>query len=91
MMMMMMRLTRLILAGVRLHDLVVDPHVCDGHAILCQRPGLVRTDRRRRAKSLDCLEILDEAVLTGHPLSGQRQTDLHTHKDITLYNISVCM
>ena len=88
MMMMMMILTRLILASVRLYGLVVDPHVCDGHAILCQRPSLVWTDRRRRPESLDRLKILHETVLTGHPLSGQSQTDLLTNTDIQSHFIT---
>jgi len=69
--------TGLVLAGVGLHDLVVDPHVGDGHAVLCQRARLVRADRRRGAQCLDCLEVLHQTVLTGHPLRRQRQTDLH--------------
>ena len=45
----------LILRRVRLDDLIVEPHVSDGHAILRERAGLVRADGRRWAQCLDSL------------------------------------
>jgi len=71
--------TGLVFAGVGLQYLVVDPHVCDRHAVLCQRAGLVGADGRRRAQCLDGLKVLHQTVLTRHTLSSQRQTDLHAH------------
>jgi len=72
-------LTWLILAGVCLDDAVVKPHVSDRHSVLCQRPGLVGADCRRRAQSLHCLKVLHQTVLTRHPLRRQRQADLDSH------------
>jgi len=34
-------LTGLVLAGVGIKDLIVKPHVCNSHAVLSQRAGLV--------------------------------------------------
>ena len=68
--------TGLVFAGVCLHDLVVNPHVSHCHPVLGQRASLVRADRRRRAQCLHCLKVLHQTVLTRHPLSRQRQTDL---------------
>lgn len=71
--------TGLVFAGVGLQYLVVDPHVCDRHAVLCQRAGLVGADGRRRAQCLHRLQILHQTVLTRHPLGSQRQTHLTHH------------
>ena len=71
-------LTGLFLAGVRLHDIVVEPHVGDGHAVLCERSRLVGADRRGGAERLDSLEVLHETVLAGHTLRSQGQTHLVT-------------
>ena len=76
-------LTRLILAGVRLFDAGVKPHVCHRHAVLSQRPRLVRADRRRGSKRLDGLQMFHQTVLTGHALRCQRQTHLHTTTSTT--------
>ena len=70
----------MVFAGVGLFDVRVEPHVCHGHAVLCQRPSLVGTDRRRRTERLHGLEVLHQAVLTGHPLGRQRQTHLQTDR-----------
>ena len=54
--------------------------MCDGHAVLRQCAGLVGTNGRRRAESLDSLKMLHQTILTGHPLGSQRQTDLQTDR-----------
>ena len=74
----MLELTGLVLAGVGLLDVGVEPHVCDGHPVLRQCARLVRADRRRRAQSLHRLEVLHQTVLARHALRRQRQTHLHT-------------
>lgn len=66
---------RLVLGRVGLDDLIVEPHVGHGHPVLRQGAGFVRADGRRRAQRLDGLEILHEAVLRGHALGRQGQTD----------------
>ena len=65
----------LILGGVGLHNLVVEPHVGDGHSVLGEGSGLVGTDGGGGSKGLDGLEVLYEAVLGGHPLGGEGETD----------------
>merc|ERR1711953_1440655 len=67
--------TRLVLGGVGLHDLVVEPHVGHSHPVLGQCSGLVGTDGGGGAKRLHGLEVLDETVLAGHPLSGEGEAD----------------
>jgi len=70
----------------RLDDTIVEPHVCDSHAILSQRACLIGADRRRRAQSFDRLQILHQTVLAGHPFSGQRQAYLeHIDTDISSF------
>ena len=67
--------TTLVLGGVGLHDLVVEPHVGHGHPVLGQGSGLIRADGGGGAQSLDSLQVLDEAVLAGHSLGGEGETD----------------
>ena len=69
-------LTRLVLSGVGLVDLVVEPHVGHGHPVLGEGACLVRTDGGGGAQCLHGLQVLNQAVLTSHSLSGQRQTHL---------------
>ena len=57
-------------------DLVVKPHVGDGHAVLGESAGLVRADGGRGAQRLHRLQVLHQAVLASHALGGQRQTHL---------------
>ena len=68
-------ITRLILSGISLDDLVVKPHVSDSHPVLGERSSLVRANGRSRAERLDGLQVLDQAVLASHSLGRQRQTD----------------
>jgi len=63
--------TRLILARVRLHDAVVEPHVRYGHPVLGQSPGLIGADGGRGAERFDRLEMFHETVLASHTLGGQ--------------------
>ena len=67
----------LILGRVRLDDLIVEPHVGNGHTILGEGARLVRADGRGRAQRLHRLEILHQAILRGHPFRGQREA----HRD----------
>merc|ERR1719336_712712 len=76
----------LVLRGVRLHDLVVEPHVCDGHPVLGEGASLVRADARGGAEGLDSLQVLHQAVLGGHPLGGQGETHSDSGKK-TLRNV----
>lgn len=70
------RLTWLLLTGVRLNDLIVKPHVSHCHPVLCQCTRLIWADGWRRAESLHSLQILNEAVFASHTLGCQRQTHL---------------
>ena len=63
----------LVFGGVDLGDVVVVPHVSDGHAILRERARLVGADGGGGAERLDGLQVLDEAVLLGHALGGERE------------------
>ena len=69
-------LTGGIFAGVGVDDGVVEPHMGNSHPVLGQGPRLIWADGRRRTKSLDGFQVLDETVLDGHPLSGQGQAHL---------------
>lgn len=68
--------TWLVLAGVRLNDSVVEPHVSDGHPVLGQSSSLVGADGRRRSEGFDGFQMLHQAVLAGHSLGGQGQAHL---------------
>jgi hypothetical protein len=57
----------LILSGVGLDDLVVD-------SVLGEGAGLVRADGGGGSQSLDGFQVLDQAILGGHALGGERQT-----------------
>lgn len=57
-------------------DLIVEPHVGHGHAVLGQRARLVRADGGGGAQSLHGLQVLYQAVLLGHPLGSESQTHL---------------
>ena len=65
----------MILGGIGLDDLIVEPHVSDSHAVLGQSSGLIRADGRSGSKGLDGFQVLDQAVLAGHALGRKRQTD----------------
>ena len=65
----------LILSRVSFLDLVVEPHVSDGHSVLGQSTGLVGADGGGGTKGLDSFQVLDEAVLLGHSLGGEREAD----------------
>merc|ERR1719341_1773209 len=65
----------LVLGGVGIHDLVVEPHVRHGHPVLGEGARLVGADAGGGAEGLDGLQVLHEAVLARHPLGGQRQAD----------------
>ena len=54
---------RLVLGRVRLHNLVVEPHVGDGHSVLGEGARLVRADARGGAQGLHRLQVLHKAVL----------------------------
>lgn len=69
-------LTGLIFSGVCLMDLIVEPHVSDSHAVLRQRSGFIRADGGSGSQSLHSLQILHQAVLTGHSLGCEGQTHL---------------
>merc|ERR1719188_213732 len=66
--------SRLVLGGIGLDNLVVKPHVSNGHSVLGQGSGLVRADGGGGAEGLHGLQVLDQAVLGGHPLGGQGET-----------------
>jgi len=57
-------------------DLVVEPHVGHGHAVLGQRARLVGADGGGGAESLYGLQVLHQAVLLGHSLGSESQTHL---------------
>merc|ERR1719336_2872195 len=73
--------SRLVLRGVRLHDLVVEPHVRDSHPVLGEGASLVRADARGGAEGLDSLQVLHQAVLGGHPLGGEGETHSDSGKE----------
>ncbi len=58
-------------------DVSVAPEVSRRHLVLRQGAGLVGADHGSRSKRLHGFEVLDEAVLAGHPLRGQREADLN--------------
>ena len=62
-------------------DLVVEPHVGDGHPVLGQGACLVRADGGGRAQRFHSLQVLYQAVLTSHSLSSQCQTHLRARRD----------
>ena len=68
----------LVLSGVGLVDLVVEPHVGHGHPVLGQGAGLVGADGGGGAQRLHSFQVLHQAVLLGHTLSSQGQTHLET-------------
>ena len=72
----------LILAGISLDDLVVEPQVSDGHTVLCQCSGLVRADGGSGSQSLHSFQVLHQTVLAGHTLSSQGQTYLVKEKHL---------
>ena len=57
-------------------DLVVKPHVGNGHAILGEGARLVRADGGGGAQGLHCLQILHQTVFPCHALGCQGQTYL---------------
>ncbi len=57
-------------------DLIVEPHVGDSHAVLRQGAGFIRADGGCGSQCLHSLQILHQAVLTGHALGRERQTHL---------------
>merc|ERR1719384_1086505 len=65
----------LVLGGVGLNNLVVEPHVGHGHPVLGQGSGLIRADGGGGAQGLHSLQVLHEAVLGGHPLGGEGEAD----------------
>merc|ERR1719382_2265427 len=65
----------LVLRGVGVHDLVVEPHVGNGHSVLGEGASLVGADARGGAKGLHGLQVLYEAVLASHPLGSQGEAD----------------
>lgn len=69
-------LTSLVLGGVRIMDLVVEPHVGHRHTVLGQRARLVGTDGGGGAESLYGLQVLYQTVLLGHSLGSESQTHL---------------
>lgn len=73
-------LTRLVLGGVGLVDLVVKPHVGHGHPVLGQGARLVGADGGGGAQRLHSLQVLHQAVLTSHSFSRQRQTHLRAEE-----------
>lgn len=75
-------LTGLILSGISLVDLVVEPHVGHGHAVLGQRARLVRTDGGGGAESLYGLQVLYQTVLLGHSLGSESQTHLGGRREV---------
>lgn len=70
------RLTSLVLSGVCLVDLIVEPHVSHGHAVLGQCARLVRADGGGGAKSFYGLQVLYQTVLLGHSLGSESQAHL---------------
>ena len=66
----------MILAGVRLDNLVVEPHVRHSHAVLSEGACLVGADGRRGAQSLHRFQVLHQTVFARHSLRRQRQAHL---------------
>lgn len=48
-----------------------------GHLILRESASLIAADNGGASQGLDSLEILHQAILTGHLLGGQGQADRH--------------
>lgn len=69
-------LTSLVLSGVCLVDLIVEPHVSHGHAVLGQCARLVRADGGGGAESFDGFQVLYQTVLLGHSLGSESQAHL---------------
>ena len=69
-------LTRLVLGGIGLVYLVVEPHVGHSHPVLGQGSGLVTADRGGTSQCFYSLQVLHQTVLTSHALCRQRQTHL---------------
>lgn len=61
-------LTTLILCSISLMNLIVKPHVCNRHAVLCQSACFVRTNSRCGTQGFHSFQILHQAVLTSHAL-----------------------
>ena len=57
-------------------DLIVEPHVGDGHAVLGEGTSLVGADGGCGSQSLHRLQVLHQAVLPSHALGCQGQTHL---------------
>ena len=77
----------LVFSGIGLDDLIVEPHVRDGHTILGQSARFVGANGRGRAKRLDGLEILDQAILGGHALGREGQAHGDSGQQ-TLWHVS---
>lgn len=58
-------------------DLIIEPHMSDGHAVLCQGSSLIWADGGSGAQSLDSFKVLHQAVLSSHAFSCEGQTYLH--------------
>ena len=65
----------MIFSGIGFNDLIVEPHVGDGHAVLSQRSGFVGANGRRGSERFDGFQILDQTVLASHAFGSERQTD----------------
>merc|ERR1712110_1208502 len=73
--------SRLVLRSVGFLDLVVKPHVGNGHPVLGEGSGLVGADAGGGAKGLHRLQILHKAVLARHPLGSQGEADGDSGKE----------
>ena len=81
-------LTRLVLGGVGLVDLVVEPHVGHSHPVLGQGAGLVRADGGGGAQGFHSFQVLHQAVLLSHTFGSQGQTYLQTNTFMMLSNVN---
>jgi len=62
----LMILTGLILAQIRLMYSIVKPHVSDSHAVLGEGSSFIRANCRCRSQCLHCLKIFNQTILCSH-------------------------
>jgi len=65
----------LVFSGINVNNLVIEPHMGDGHPVLGQSTGFIGTDSRSGTESLDGFQVLNQTVFLGHSLSSQSQAN----------------
>merc|ERR1711962_1744499 len=68
----------LLLSGICLRNLIIEPHVSNSHPVLSECSSLVGADTRCGSKSFYSFQVLDQASLCSHPLGSESEA----HGDI---------